>query len=287
MPSASSARPFEMQSRTAMLEEGYAAVTYRVLAARAGVTGGLVQYYFPNLDDLFLALLGRRSERNVERLHETLASRPDETLRIVWEFSTDETSAALLTEFLALANHRKSIRAAIHEVIERTRNAQLQVLSERWDHYPDLRGLSPEAVLFLLHGIPKMVMLEEAVGMIAARWGRIVTISSSAGQKGSVRQAHYSASKGGVIALSKTLALEYASRGITVNTIPPFAVDTPMLRAARDANLLPPREVVERMIPSGRLGTPDDIATACTFLCSDEAGYITGQVIAPNGGAVL
>jgi len=123
--------------------------------------------------------------------------------------------------------------------------------------------------------------------MIAARWGRIVTISSSAGQKGSVRQAHYSASKGGVIALSKTLALEYASRGITVNTIPPFAVDTPMLRAARDANLLPPREVVERMIPSGRLGTPDDIATACTFLCSDEAGYITGQVIAPNGGAVL
>jgi len=148
-----------------MLEEGYAAVTYRVLAARAGVTGGLVQYYFPNLDDLFLALLGRRSERNVERLHETLASRPDETLRIVWEFSTDETSAALLTEFLALANHRKSIRAAIHEVIERTRNAQLQVLSERWDHYPDLRALSPEAVLFLLHGIPKMVMLEEAVGM--------------------------------------------------------------------------------------------------------------------------
>ena len=67
----------------------------------------------------------------------------------------------------------------------------------------------------------------------------------------------------------------------------PFSVDTPMLRAAEDAKLLPPREVVERMIPAGRLGTADDIAAACTFLCSDEAGYITGQVIAPNGGAVL
>ena len=148
-----------------MLEEGYAAVTYRVLAARAGVTGGLVQYDFPTLDDLFLALLARRSERNVERLHEALESRPDEPLRIVWDFSTDETSAALLTEFLALANHRKTIRAAIHEVIEHTRAAQLQALSERWTDYPDMLGLSPEAVLFLLHGIPKMVMLEEAVGM--------------------------------------------------------------------------------------------------------------------------
>jgi 2-hydroxycyclohexanecarboxyl-CoA dehydrogenase len=123
--------------------------------------------------------------------------------------------------------------------------------------------------------------------MLACGWGRIVTISSSAGQQGSPRQAHYSASKGGVIALTKTLAREFASRGITVNTIPPFSVDTPMLRAAEDAKLLPPREIVERMIPAGRLGTPDDIAAACTFLCSDEAGYITGQVIAPNGGAVL
>ena len=108
-----------------------------------------------------------------------------------------------------------------------------------------------------------------------------------AGQKGSPRQAHYSASKGGVIALTQTLALEYASRGITVNTIAPFSVETPMLQAAQDANQLPPREVIERMIPAGRLGTPDDIAAASTFLCSEDAGYITGQVIAPNGGAVL
>jgi len=129
--------------------------------------------------------------------------------------------------------------------------------------------------------------IQEAIGdMVAAGWGRVVTISSAAGQTGSVRQADYSASKGGVIALTKAVALEYASRGITANTIPPFTADTPMLRAAQDAKQLPGGNVLARMIPAGRLGTGDDIAAACTFLCSDEAGYLTGQVIAVNGGAV-
>jgi AcrR family transcriptional regulator len=148
-----------------MLDEGYAAVTYRVVAGRAGVTGGLVQYYFPTLDDLYLALLERRSARNLERLQAALAERPDEPLRVAWEFSTEETGAALLLEFMALANHRKSIRVAIHDVIERTRRAQLEALRERWNVYGAPEGLSPEALLFVLHMIPKMIMLEEAVGM--------------------------------------------------------------------------------------------------------------------------
>ena len=148
-----------------MLEEGYAAVTYRVVASRAGVTGGLVQYYFPTLDDLFVALLHRRSERNAERLATALEHRPNEPLRVVWEFSTDETSAALLTEFIALANHRKTIRVAILDVIKETRRAQLRALKQRWDEYGAVGGLSPEGLLFLLHGIPKMALLEEAVGM--------------------------------------------------------------------------------------------------------------------------
>lgn len=122
--------------------------------------------------------------------------------------------------------------------------------------------------------------------MIEARWGRIVTISSAAGQTGSVRQANYSASKGGVIALTKTLALEYARRGITANTIPPFTVDTPMLRDAQDAQQLPGTDLLTQMIPVGRLGTTDEIAAVCAFLCSDAASYLTGQVIAVNGGAV-
>jgi NAD(P)-dependent dehydrogenase (short-subunit alcohol dehydrogenase family) len=86
--------------------------------------------------------------------------------------------------------------------------------------------------------------------MVTAAWGRIVTISSAAGQTGSQRQGHYSASKGGVIALTKTVALEYAAKGITAKTIPPFAVDTPMLRAAQESKYLPKAEVLARMIPA-------------------------------------
>jgi 2-hydroxycyclohexanecarboxyl-CoA dehydrogenase len=123
--------------------------------------------------------------------------------------------------------------------------------------------------------------------MVAAGWGRIVTISSAAGQTGALRQGHYSATKGGVIAFTKTLALEYAAKGITVNTVPPFTIDTPMLRAAQDAKHLPNAEYISRVIPSGRLGSGDDIGATCAFLCSDDAGYITGQVIAVNGGAVM
>jgi NAD(P)-dependent dehydrogenase (short-subunit alcohol dehydrogenase family) len=129
--------------------------------------------------------------------------------------------------------------------------------------------------------------LQAAIGdMVAAGWGRIVTISSAAGQAASPRQAHYSASKGGVIAMTKTVAAELARNGITANTIPPFTVDTPMLRAAQDAGQLPVTEVLAGMIPMGRLGTADDIAATCAFLCSEQAAYITGQVIAPNGGAL-
>jgi NAD(P)-dependent dehydrogenase (short-subunit alcohol dehydrogenase family) len=122
--------------------------------------------------------------------------------------------------------------------------------------------------------------------MLAAGWGRIVTISSAAGQTGSIRQGHYAASKGGVIALTKTVALEYAAKGITANTVPPFTVDTPMLRAAQDARDIATGDTLARFIPARRLGTPDDIAALCAFLCSDDASYITGQVVAPNGGAV-
>jgi 2-hydroxycyclohexanecarboxyl-CoA dehydrogenase len=130
--------------------------------------------------------------------------------------------------------------------------------------------------------------IQAAIGdMVTGRWGRIVTISSAAGQTASPRQAHYSASKGGVIAMTKTIAAEFGRKGITANTVPPFTVDTPMLRAAQAAGHLPATDVIEGMVPAGRLGTVDDIGAACAFLCSEDAGYITGQVIAPNGGAVI
>lgn len=83
------------------------------------------------------------------------------------------------------------------------------------------------------------------------------------------------------------MALEYAARGITVNTIPPFVADTPMLRGQQEAKKLPPEKILSRAIPMGRLGSGDDIAAMCAFLCTDAAGYVTGQVIGVNGGAVV
>src|SRR5262249_17770172 len=88
--------------------------------------------------------------------------------------------------------------------------------------------------------------------MVAAGWGRIVTISSAAGQRGAPGQGHYAASKGGVIALTKTIAIDYASRGITANSVPPFVIDTPMLREQQRENKLPSSAILQQAIPAGR-----------------------------------
>jgi 2-hydroxycyclohexanecarboxyl-CoA dehydrogenase len=123
--------------------------------------------------------------------------------------------------------------------------------------------------------------------MVEAGWGRIVTISSSSAQSGTKRMAHYVASKGGVIALTKALALDLASHGITVNTIPPGAIDTPMMRRPLESGTLGSLDQIVARAPLGRLGTPDDIAAATAFLCSEDAGYITGQQINVNGAWYL
>jgi 2-hydroxycyclohexanecarboxyl-CoA dehydrogenase len=118
--------------------------------------------------------------------------------------------------------------------------------------------------------------------MLKAGWGRIINISSSSAQTGSKGMTHYSSSKGGVIALTKSLAVEFAERGITVNNIPPGFIDTPMLRGA-PINI----EAVSAVSPMKRAGKPEDIAAACGFLASEAAGYITGQTIGVNGGRVI
>ncbi len=124
-----------------------------------------------------------------------------------------------------------------------------------------------------------------APDMVDRKWGRIVTISSQAAQSGAPDRAHYAASKGGVIGLTRALARELAPHGITVNTIPPSLVDTPLARAGEASGQVPPLEVIAQMIPIARPGTPEDIANACEFLCSDKASYITGQEINVNGGS--
>jgi 3-oxoacyl-[acyl-carrier protein] reductase len=116
--------------------------------------------------------------------------------------------------------------------------------------------------------------------MIRQRGGRIVCISSVVAQSGNAGQANYAASKAGLIGFSKAVALEVASRGITVNVVAPGMIETDMTRGMTDSA----RQEWASKIPLRRLGTPDDIASAVCFLASDEASYITGHVLAVNGG---
>jgi NAD(P)-dependent dehydrogenase (short-subunit alcohol dehydrogenase family) len=124
--------------------------------------------------------------------------------------------------------------------------------------------------------------------MLAMRWGRIVNVSALGAQTGAPNMAHYTASKGGLIALTRSLAIELGPSGITVNSVSPGFIDTPMSRRAIDAGLFPvPYEQIIAAYPIPRLSQPDDIAYACAFFTSEEAGYITAQVLGVNGGAAV
>jgi 2-hydroxycyclohexanecarboxyl-CoA dehydrogenase len=121
--------------------------------------------------------------------------------------------------------------------------------------------------------------------MLAANWGRIVNLSSSSAQGGQSRMAAYVSSKAGLIGLTKSLALELGPKGITVNTIPPGMVVTPMLeKAIAEGRFTASLEHFASITPVRRAGRPEDIANAAVFLCQDESSYITGQVIGVNGG---
>jgi AcrR family transcriptional regulator len=152
-----------------MFAEGYASVTYRALAAKAGVTPSLVQYYFPSLDDIFLATIRRYSGRNLAYLAEILERRADDPLRAVWDYSWDEASGAMMTEFMALGNHRKSIRAEIAAVTESVRKMQLEALTAKFGENTRFLGdLSLPALQLLISGLPKFLNLEEGIGVKSA-----------------------------------------------------------------------------------------------------------------------
>jgi NAD(P)-dependent dehydrogenase (short-subunit alcohol dehydrogenase family) len=120
--------------------------------------------------------------------------------------------------------------------------------------------------------------------MLEAGWGRIVNISSSSTHSGQPFMSPYVAAKSAVNGLTKSLALEYGPSGITVNAVPPGFIDTPMLRKAEERGFLGDTEKQIAATPVRRIGKPEDIAAACSFLISEEAGYITGQILGVNGG---
>lgn len=152
-----------------MVADGYPSVTYRVLAAKAGVTPSLVQYYFPTLDDIFLAAIRRRTEQNAQRLTEALDARPDQPLHVLWEFSWAEAKGALVTEFMALGNHRAKIGAEIAQVTAQIRQIQLDTLAAisaatGTADFP----LTPGGLVVLISGIPKLLNLEKGAGITSA-----------------------------------------------------------------------------------------------------------------------
>ena len=120
-------------------------------------------------------------------------------------------------------------------------------------------------------------------GMMKARWGRIVNISSVVGATGNPGQGNYAASKAGMVGMSKSLAYEVASRGITVNAVAPGFIETAMTAKLTDDQ----QGAILKQIPAGRMGTPEEIAAATVYLASPAAGYVTGTVLHVNGGMAM
>ena len=185
---------------------------------------------------------------------------------------------------------RGSVEAAYARVRTELGPIEILVTSAGIEAFTPLLDITPEAwdriIAVNLTGTFTCVQLA-VPDMLDAGWGRIVTISSSSAQSGAPKMTHYAASKGGVISLTRSLAVELARKGVTANTISPSLVDTPMARQAEADGDFPGVDVVAPIVPVGRAGTPADMAAACSYLCSDSASYITGQVIGVNGGMYI
>lgn len=151
-----------------------------------------------------------------------------------------------------------------------------ELTEDRWDfiYAVNVRG-------------PFLMTQEVLPDMKAAKWGRIVNISSSSAQTGAVNMIPYSSSKGAVVTMTRSMAQEFGPHGITVNNIPPGSVmNTIMSEANRDKFQIP-TEVLLAGLPVRRLGEPEDIANACAWLCLEASSYVTGQTIGVNGGRVV
>jgi AcrR family transcriptional regulator len=147
-----------------MLDEGYAGVSSRRVAAAAGVKPALVHYYFPTMDDLFLAVFKKGAEHNLERYRRAIES--ERPLRALLRVSSDPRGTVLVMEFSALSRHRKAVRAAIGEYAERFRQMQIDVVRRVFDERGiDIPGVTPEAVVVMLTGAAIALVLEDELGV--------------------------------------------------------------------------------------------------------------------------
>jgi 3-oxoacyl-[acyl-carrier protein] reductase len=177
---------------------------------------------------------------------------------------------------------RASIDDALDELLE---GGPIQILINNAGIHDDavMPGMRPEqwsrVIDVSLNGFFNVTQ-PLLLPMMRTRWGRIVNISSVAGLTGNRGQANYAAAKAGLHGATKSLAIELASRGITVNAVAPGIIESPMIEAAFG------KEIIDRLVPMKRAGTPEEVAALVAFLASEEAAYISGQVIAVNGGMI-
>jgi 2-hydroxycyclohexanecarboxyl-CoA dehydrogenase len=189
--------------------------------------------------------------------------------------------------FTADVTDRAQVDAALSDIRSQLGPVTVLVNAAGLDGFKRFTNLSFEdwqkVINVNLHGVFHMI---QAVlpDMLEEGWGRIVNISSSSTHSGTAYMSHYVAAKSAVNGLTKSLALEYGPSGITVNAVPPGFIDTPMLRSAEAQGFLGDVEQNIARTPVRRMGRPEDIAAACAFLVSEEAGYITGQILGVNGG---
>jgi len=151
-------------------------------------------------------------------------------------------------------------------------NLMMRMSDEQWQQVLDV---NLTASMRLMRGALR--------GMMKARWGRIVSVSSVVGTIGNPGQANYVAAKAGLVGLSKSLAQEVATRGITVNCVAPGFIETPMTESLTEAQ----QQTINARIPAGRMGTPEEIAAGVLYLASREAAYVTGAVLHINGGMAM
>lgn len=179
--------------------------------------------------------------------------------------------------------------AAIRDAAERTRAAfgTINVLVNNagvapFTPYLDIKIEDWDRVIAINLKGPHLCIREMLPAMLESGWGRVINITSSSTQSGSFAQVHYVASKGGMLGMTKALALEFAASGVTFNMVPPGFIDTPMLRAS-------PVDIEQysQTLPMKRPGTVEEMAAACAYLASDDAGYVTGQTISVNGGRYM
>ena len=237
------------------------------IALVTGATGGIGQSIVKTLANqgAKVIMVGRNEEK-LQNLKQELS---DKVYQLICDFNDDSQINSLIEN---AEKQFGNIDILVCNAGITKDNLALRIKDEDWD-------------IVIQMNLTSTFKLNRAAikSMIKRRYGRIINISSIIGLSGNAGQSNYAASKAGIIAMSKSIAKEDASRGITINCVAPGYIDTPMTEILDDSI----KNSIIAHIPAGRIGTPQDVANAVLFLASDESTYITGHTLSVNGGMLM